>query len=60
MALGVSVKILRPLEEAATGFFLYKFQFSSLRVRISNGCQIHNFEARDVPFCMVSPIIYIN
>ena len=37
---------------------LFKFrrqQFSSRWVRISNGCQIHNFEARDLPFCMVSP-----
>ena len=62
-ALGVLVQILWLSEEAAAGFFLYKFrrqQFSSRQVQISNGSQIHNFEARDLPFCMVSRIIYIS
>ena len=59
MGLGTSVQIWRPLEEVAVGLFLRRRQFSNCWVQISNGCQIHNLEARDLPFYMANPIMYI-
>ena len=62
-ALGALVQIWWLSEEMAVGFFLNKFwcrQFSNRLGLKFKRLPNPQFEARDLPFSMVNPIIYIN